>query len=90
MGTRRDVASRRSAPSGHVATTTLQRGPFSRCQKVPFLLAISTVIERILRHLGLPTDIPEARPARPPPMPFLLDGLATAGGDDQILVDTRS
>ena len=41
MGTRRDVASRRSAPSGHVATTTLQRGPFSRCQKVPFLLAIS-------------------------------------------------
>ena len=34
-------ASRRSAPSGHVATTTRQRGPFSRCQKVPFLLAIS-------------------------------------------------
>ena len=43
MGTRPDVASRRSAPSGHVATTTLQRGPFSRCQKVPFLLAISSV-----------------------------------------------
>ena len=42
MGTRPDVASRRSAPSGHVATTTLQRGPFSRCQKVPFLLAISS------------------------------------------------
>ena len=42
MGTRRDVASRRSVPSGHVATTTLQRGPFSRCHKVPFLLAIST------------------------------------------------
>ena len=50
----------------------------------------SAVIERILRHPGLPIDIPEARPARPPPMPFLLDGLATAGGDDQILVDTRS
>ena len=46
MGTRRDVASRRSAPSGHVATTTLQRGPFSRCQKVPFLLAISNPRER--------------------------------------------
>ena len=42
MGTRRDVASRRSAPSGHVATTTRQRGPFSRCHKVPFLLAISS------------------------------------------------
>ena len=41
MGTRRDVASRRSAPSGHVATTTRQRGPFSRCHKVPFLVAIS-------------------------------------------------
>ncbi len=48
------------------------------------------VIERNLRHLGLPTDIPEARPARPPRMQFLLDGLGTAGGDDQILVDTRS
>ena len=44
MGTRRDVASRRSAPSGHVATTTRQRGPFSRCHKVPFLLALSTLI----------------------------------------------
>ena len=44
MGTRRDVASRRSTPSGHVATTTRQRGPFSRCHKVPFLLAISTCV----------------------------------------------
>ena len=26
MGTRHDVASRRSAPSGHVATTTIQEG----------------------------------------------------------------
>jgi hypothetical protein len=25
------------------------------------------VIQRILRHLGLPTDVPEPRPARPPP-----------------------
>ena len=54
MGTRRDVPSRRSAPSGHVATTTLQRGPFSRCHKVPFLLAISTHdavrrVDRLLR-----------------------------------------
>ena len=58
MGTRPDVASRRSAPSGHVATTTLQRGPFSRCQKVPFLLAISTwrlyrTSPRRLRFLAL-------------------------------------
>jgi hypothetical protein len=26
-----------------------------------------SVIQRILRHLGLPTDVPEARPARVPP-----------------------
>ena len=74
--------------------TRCSGGPFSRGHGVPFHLAATiedpAVIERILRHLGLPTDIPEARPARPPPMPFLLDGLATAGGDDQILVDTRS
>jgi hypothetical protein len=25
------------------------------------------VIQRILRHLGLPTDVPEPRPARAPP-----------------------
>ena len=39
---RRDVAFRRSAPSGHVATTTTTQkwGPFSSGQKVPFLLAI--------------------------------------------------
>ena len=27
------------------------------------------VIRRILRHLGLPTEVPAARPARPPPLP---------------------
>ena len=42
MGTRRDVAGRNGTTGGHVATTTLQRGPFSRCQKVPLLLAISS------------------------------------------------
>ena len=28
------------------------------------------VIRRILSHLGLPTDVPAARPARPPPLPI--------------------
>ena len=56
----------------------------------PVRVEDSAVIERILRRLGLPTDIPEARAARLPPMPFLLDGLATVGGDDQIPVATRS
>jgi hypothetical protein len=27
------------------------------------------VVQRILTHLGLPTEMPEARPARPPPLP---------------------
>ena len=33
------------------------------------LIEEPTVIRRILRHLGLPTDLPTARPARPPPLP---------------------
>lgn len=28
------------------------------------------MIPRILRHLGLPTEVPTAGPARPPPLPF--------------------
>ena len=28
------------------------------------------VIRRILGHLGLPTEVPAARPARPPPLPL--------------------
>ena len=34
------------------------------------LIEEPTVIRRILRHLGLPTDLPTARPARPPPLPL--------------------
>jgi Putative transposase len=29
-----------------------------------------SVVQRILRHLGLPTELPEPRPARSPPRPF--------------------
>jgi hypothetical protein len=29
-----------------------------------------SVIQRILRHLGLPTDVPGPRPARVPPRPL--------------------
>ena len=28
------------------------------------------VVGRILRHLGVPTEVPAARPARPPPLPL--------------------
>ncbi len=31
------------------------------------LIEQASVIQRILRHLGLPTDVPEPRPARAPP-----------------------
>jgi hypothetical protein len=31
------------------------------------LIEEASVVQRILRHLGLPTDVPEARPARAPP-----------------------
>ena len=44
-----------------------------RCGERLRLLALieeALVIRRILRHLGLPTDVPAVRPARPPPMPF--------------------
>ena len=34
------------------------------------LIEEASVIQRVLRHLGLPTEIPEARPARAPPLPF--------------------
>ena len=27
----------------------------------------AVVVRKILRHLGLPTEVPEAGPARPPP-----------------------
>ena len=42
-----------------------------RCSGRLRLIAViddPAVIQRILRHLGLPTGIPEARPARSPPM----------------------
>jgi hypothetical protein len=33
------------------------------------LIEHARIVERILRHLGLPTDRPEPRPARAPPRP---------------------
>ena len=34
------------------------------------LIEEAAVIQRILRHLGLPPEIPKPRPARAPPLPF--------------------
>ena len=36
------------------------------------LIEQAEVVRRILRHLGLPDEIPRARPARPPPPTMLL------------------
>jgi len=37
------------------------------------LIEDPVVIARFLRHLGLPTDIPEAQPARAPPLHLVVD-----------------
>ncbi len=49
------------------------------------LIEEASVIQRILRHLGLPTEIPEPRPARAPPLP--LDARAHHVGDDGTAFD---
>jgi hypothetical protein len=36
------------------------------------LIEEAAVISRILRHLGMPTEIPAPRPARAPPLPIRL------------------
>ena len=45
------------------------------------------VVERVLRHLGLPTEIPEARPARAPPVPLLADAPSTGGAPGEFFVN---
>ena len=35
------------------------------------LIEHASVIQRILRHVGLPTEIPEPRPGRAPPLPLV-------------------
>jgi hypothetical protein len=45
------------------------------------LIESAAVIERMLRHLGLPTETPAPRPARaPPPLPGVRDAV---GWDDE-------
>jgi hypothetical protein len=49
------------------------------------LIEEAPVIRRTLRHLGLPTEVPEARPSRAPPM--LFDPVAECAADDSRLRD---
>ena len=51
------------------------------------LIEDPAVIVRLLGHLGLPTDIPEAQPARAPPLHLVGDAPPTEVAGDQILFD---
>ena len=56
-------------------------------RKLIALIEDPTVIRRVLQHLGLPTDVPEARPARAPPVPLLNDASRTRDASDEPYVD---
>ena len=45
------------------------------------------VVERVLRHLALPTEIPSAQPARAPPVPLLADASPTGGARNAFFFD---
>ena len=55
--------------------------------KLIALIEDPTVIRRVLQHLGLPTDVPEARPARAPPVPLLDDASRTGDASDELYAD---
>ena len=54
------------------------------------LIEDPAVIARVLRHLGLPTDMPEAQPARAPPLHLVVDAPPTeVAGEPDPLRRTR-
>ena len=61
-----------------------------RCGRRLTLIALiedPAVIVRVLGHLGLPTDIPEAQPGPAPPLHLVGDAPPTAVAGDQIRFD---
>ena len=54
------------------------------------LIEEAAVIDRILRHLGLPTETPAKRPARAPPLPSALVPDAAGWDDDASVFDPCS
>jgi hypothetical protein len=57
------------------------------------LIDQAPVIQRILRHLGLPTDVPEPCPARPPPWPLdpiEVDGDGCRGQAEGVVAGKRA
>ena len=56
----------------------------ARCEgrlKLVALIQDGAVIQRILRHLGLPTVVPEMQRSRAPPLPFDADDDRGSGAD---------
>ena len=53
------------------------------------LIEDSAIIGRILRHLGLPTEVASPRPARAPPLP-LATSEHTGWDDDRSVFDSGS
>jgi len=50
--------------------------------KLVALIQDGAVIQRILRHLGLPDVVPEMQPSRAPPLPFDPFDDRVSGDDD--------
>jgi len=61
-----------------------------RCGGTLRLIALiedPAVIQRVLEHVGAPIEVPEARPARAPPVPFLDDAFRTGDAPDGLHVE---
>jgi len=75
-----DTSGAKSSRAGAYQWAELMRRTFGldvvacpRCDgrlRLVALIEQASVVQRILRHLGLPTEVPEARPARAPPRPL--------------------
>ena len=50
-----------------VRVNDIQLAPVEGRLRLVALIEQASVVQRILRHLGLPTEVPEPRPARAPP-----------------------
>ena len=74
---------------GYDARGTHASGEYWAVRSLALIALIEdpAVIARVLRHLGLPTDIPEAQPARAPPLHLVVDAPPTDVAGDEILFD---
>lgn len=80
-GLRRDLAEALRAEAGGFDVLACPRCA-GRLELIA-LIEEAAVIRRILRHLGVPTEVPATRPARPPPLPI---GRSDPRYDDDIAV----